>query len=217
MKTDTELRNDIQEELNGEPGLNSSEIRVAVNDGIVTLTGYVDSYAEKREAESAAKRVSGVNAVVEEMEIRLPDKDVKADRDLAEVAEDFLAWNVWVPPDRIKITVERGWITLEGRVDHYYEKEAAESALRRVRGVRGISNLVDVQPMASAKDVEAEITAALWRHATLTARAITVTASGSKVTLGGHVSCLRDREEAARVAQAAPGVSEVENLIAVRI
>lgn len=216
MKTDTELRTHVKEELRWEPGLNSSGIRVAVNEGIVTLTGYVDSYAEKEAAEHAVKRVSGVNAVVEETEVRLPNRDEKADRDLAEVAEDFLAWNVWVPLDRIKITVERGWITLEGQVDHYFEKEAAESALRRARGVRGISNLISVKPMPSAKDIEAEIAAALRRNAALNAQAIIVTASGSKVTLTGRVRSLGNREEAARIARAAPGVSEVENLLAVR-
>jgi len=213
MKTDAELRTDAQEELNGEPALNSSGIRVAVNDGIVTLTGYVNSYAEKEAAEHAVKRVSGLNAVVEEIEVRLPSRDEKADTDLAEVAEDALAWNVWVPLDRIKITVERAWITLDGQVDHYFEKEATESALRRLRGVRGISNRITVKPMPSAKNTEAEIAAALRRNATLNAQEIIVTALGSKVTLTGRVRSLGEREEAARIARAAPGVFEVENLI----
>jgi osmotically-inducible protein OsmY len=145
VKTDLELRHDIEEELEREPRLNPAAIGVAVRDGIVMLTGYMDTYAEKWAAEGATKRLSDVRTVVDEIEVRGPGSSEQIDIEIAEVAENELASNVCIPQDQIKITVEKGWIILEGQVDRYFEKEAAESAVRSVMGVRGVSNLITVQ------------------------------------------------------------------------
>jgi osmotically-inducible protein OsmY len=145
MKTDLELRHDIEEELERESGLNPAAIGVAVRDGIVMLTGYVDRYPEKWAAEGATKRLPDVRTVIDEIEVRGSGSSEQIDLEIAEVAEDELASKVCIPQDQIKITVEKGWITLEGQVVRYVEKEAAESAVRRVMGVRGVSNLITVQ------------------------------------------------------------------------
>lgn len=145
MKTDLELRHDIEEELERESGLNPAAIGVAVRDGIVMLTGYVDHYPEKWAAEGATKRLPDVRTVVDEIEVRGSGSHEQIDIEIGEVAESELASNVCIPQDQIKITVEKGWIILEGQVDRCFEKEAAESAVRSVTGVRGVSNLITVQ------------------------------------------------------------------------
>lgn len=215
MKTDMELRNDVMDELNWEPSLNPAAIGVAVKDGVVILSGYVDSYAEKQAAEHAVKRVSGVQAVAEEIEVRLPGLTVRSDPEIARAVENALTSNVWVPRDKIKITVEHGWLTLEGNVDWQYQKEAVEHAVRQLIGLKGVNNLVIVKPPIQPIEIKAKIEAALKRNARIDAKRITVTARGSKVTLAGKVRSWAEREEAQRVAWAAPGMFQVENLITV--
>lgn len=215
MKSDAELRNDVLAELKWEPGVKPETIGVAVKDGVVMLTGYVDSYAEKRIAELAVERVSGVRAVAEEIDVRLPGTSERTDLDIARAAENAIGWHVWLPKDRIKIFVEHGWITLEGQLDWQYQREAAEWALHHLRGVKGISNLITLKPKVSPTEIKTKIEKALERNAALDAKRITITASGAKVTLSGKVRSLAERDEAARAAWAAPGVFEVENLITV--
>jgi osmotically-inducible protein OsmY len=145
MKTDLELRHDIEEQLERESGLNPAAIGIAVRDGIVMLTGYVDRYPEKRAAEGATKRLPHVRRVVDEIEVRGSGSSEQIDIEIVEAAENELASKVCVPQDQIQITVEKGWITLDGRVDRYFVKEAAERAVRSVTGVKGVSNLITVQ------------------------------------------------------------------------
>jgi osmotically-inducible protein OsmY len=216
MKTDIELRNDIQDELKCTTGLSSAEIGVGVKDHVVMLSGYVNSWAAKRAAERAAKRVSGVKAVAEEIKVRLPDLSLRPDVDIARAAENSLSWHVWVPKDSIKVIIERGWITLEGQVDRYYEKEAAESAVYHLLGVKGVKNNITVKPTAPPTDVKAQIEAALKRNVAIDAERINMTVIGSKVTLTGSVSSLAEQDEVIRVAWSMPGVYEIENNLKIK-
>jgi len=213
--TDLEIKKNVESELNYEPSINAAEIGVAVKDGIVTMTGRVQSYWDKVAAEHAADRVAGVKAVVNELEIRLPYASERTDEDIARAAVDSLNWSVLVPQDRIKVKVSKGWITLEGTVDWQFQKTAAESAVRKLIGVKGVSNLVDVKPQVSKVEVKASIEAALKRSAELDANRIKVETDGDKVILTGTVRSLFEREEAERAAWKAPGVHSVDNRIKV--
>jgi osmotically-inducible protein OsmY len=213
--TDLEIKKNVESELNWEPSINAAEIGVAVKDGIVTMTGRVQSYWDKVAAEHAADRVAGVKAVVNDLEIRLPYASERTDEDIARAAVDSLNWSVLVPKDRIKVKMSKGWITLEGTVDWQFQKTAAESAVRKLIGVKGVSNLVDVKPRVSKVEVKASIEAALKRSAELDANRIKVEADGDRVILTGTVHSLFEREEAERAAWKAPGVHSVDNRIKV--
>ena len=212
---DLELKKNVESELNWEPSINAAEIGVAVKDGIVTLTGRVQSYWDKVEAEHAVDRVAGVKAVVNEIEIRLPYTSERTDEDIARAAIDSLKWSVLVPADHIKVKVSKGWITLEGSVEWQFQKTAAEKAVRKLFGVKGVSNLVDVKPRVSKVEVKATIENALKRSAELDASRIKVETDGDKITLSGTVHSLFEKDEAERAAWRSPGVRSVENRIRV--
>ena len=215
--TDLELRKAVESELNFEPSINAAEIGVAAKDGIITLSGSVPSYWEKMAAERAAARVSGVKAVVNEVEVHLPGSSERTDEDIARAAINAFQWSVLVPPDRIKVRVSKGWVTLEGTVDWQFQKTAAEKAVRKLIGVKGVIDLVEVKPSVNKGEVKAAIEGALKRLAEVDANKIKVETEDGKVVLSGTVRSWFEREEAERAAWAAPGVRTVEDRIAVAV
>jgi osmotically-inducible protein OsmY len=213
--SDLELRKAVETELNWEPSINAAEIGVAAKEGIVTLSGRVQSYWEKVAAERAAERVSGVKAVVNELEVRLPGSSERTDEDIARAAVNALEWSVLVPANKLKVKVSKGWVMLEGSVDWQFQKTAAEKAVRKLIGVKGISNLVDVKPRVSKAEVKAEIESALKRSAEVDADHIQVETEGDRVILKGTVHSWFEREEAEKAAWRSPGVRTVEDKIAI--
>jgi osmotically-inducible protein OsmY len=209
------LKKRVLEELEWEPSLNAAQIGVAVTDGVVTLSGTVGTYAEKLAAERATKRIKGVRAMAEEIDVRLPTTMKRTDTDLAKAALDALAWDVEVPKGAVKMKVEDGWLTLEGEVEWGYQKEAAMRSVRYMSGVRGVTNLVTVRPRVQVGEIKAKIAQAFKRSAELEANRLDVEAIGGRVTLSGSVHSWEERDEANRIAWAAPGVAAVDNRIAV--
>ena len=216
-RTDEEIQRDILEELKWDTRVRPNEIGVAVKDGVVTLTGWVDSYLKKMAAEEAAHRVRGVKAVVNDIEVRLPSSAERTDEDLAKAALNALQWQAGVPADKIDVTVSHGWVTLKGEVEYGYQKREAERAVERLSGVRGVINLIRVKPGLSPTDLKQKIEQALVRNAELDAKRITVEVQGSKVILYGTVRSYAEKKAAEEAAWAAPGVSEVENHIVISL
>ena len=211
-KTNIELQQDVLQELEYEPSVNASNIGVTAKDGIVGLTGNVKSYAERSSAVHAAQRVAGVKAVTDEMKVDLPVFHVRNDEDIARAALNALEWDVWVPTKLVKVKVDNGWITLEGEVDFKYQKTAAESAVRNLTGVKGVSNLINLKkPTVLPSEVKVKIDNALRRAAEVDAEHIKVSVVGDKVILRGEVSSWAERDVAERAAWSAPGVNTVED------
>jgi osmotically-inducible protein OsmY len=214
MKKAEELRQDVVDELAWDTSLDAPGIGVAIHDGAVTLTGHVRSYVEKRAAEKAAKRVHGVLAVANELEVRLPSSLQKDDTDIATAAASAIRWSTPVP-STVSATVERGWVTLDGEVDWAYQRRAAENAVRDLAGVRGLSNLIVVKARAVPKNVRDQIHRAFHRSAQIDADHVSVEVSGGKVTLTGTVRSWSEWTEAQHAARAASGVTEVDNRLRV--
>ncbi|MEO7689258.1 MAG: BON domain-containing protein [Sphingomonas sp.] len=215
MKTDSQLQRDVIAELEWDPIVHHTDIGVGVVAGVVTLSGFVHSFAEKMAAEAAARRVAGVRALAEELKVRHPSDAKTADSEIARRILDLLAWDALVPSDRVTVKVEQGWVTLAGTVDWFYQKEAARHAAGKIHGVTGISNLVALRQVPTANNVRERIEAAFKRSADIDAESLTVLTDGGKVTLGGKVRVWREREIAERAAWAAPGVTSVEDHIIV--
>jgi osmotically-inducible protein OsmY len=215
MGTELDLKHKILAELEWEPSIDAAHIGVAVTDSVVTLTGAVASYAEKLTAERATKRITGVRAVANDLEVRPAVPAQRNDTEIARAAVSALQWDIQVPHEKITVRVADGWVTLEGQVPYHYQKVAADGAVRRLTGVRGVSNTIIVKPAIQPGDVKARIEAAFRRSAELDARGIQVDAAGGKVTLRGNVRSWAERDEAERAAWAAPGVAEVDDQVRV--
>jgi osmotically-inducible protein OsmY len=216
----TKLQHDVQEELEWEPSVDASKIGVtAMQSGVVTLTGTVATYAEKISAERAAKRVSGVRAVANDIEVRPIGSLKRTDTDIAQAVLRALEWDIAVPHEKIKAKVDNGWVTLEGDVALQFQRAAAENAVRRLSGVRGVTNqiLLQVRPPVQPAEVKHRIEAALRRSAEVDARGIQVEAKDSMITLRGKVGTWAERDEAERAAWGAPGVLNVKDELTVGI
>jgi osmotically-inducible protein OsmY len=215
MSHDTSLQHRVTAELIWDPAVTSSEIGVTAKDGVVAISGQVGNYDEKLAAEAAVRRVHGVKAIVQEIEVNVPYALKRPDEDIAATAVSRLAWNVAVPPDSISIQVSKGVITLTGEVDHHFQSEAAERELRRISGVVAVDNLVAVLPQVDVSDVSDRISEALDRSWLFDPKTVTVTADGGTVYLGGTVRNMQERRDALGAAWASPGTTAVVNDIGV--
>ena len=215
FRTDSDIQHDVIAELKWEPGLRQVDVAVAVRDGVVTLAGYVDSWADKYRAEKAVSRIKGVRGIANNLEVRLPSSTERPDPEIARAAVDALKWNILVPHDRITVKVHNGWVTLEGTVNHHFERRAAERAVRNLTGIKGVTNLIGVNKAPAPGDVKERIRDALERAAEFDANRIHVEVDGDRIVLRGTVRAYAEKRDAERAARNAPGVVEVENQLTV--
>jgi osmotically-inducible protein OsmY len=216
-RTDEEIQRDVLAEMKWDARVLPNEVGVSVKDGVVTLTGWIDSYSKMWAAEEAAQRVRGVKAVADDLEVHLPSSVERNDADIAAAAIRALEWDSFVPVNKLEIMVSKGWITLSGEVEWQYQRQDAEQVIRRLSGVKGITNLVTIKPRVTASELKTNIEDALVRSVETDAQRITVEVQGSKVILKGTVRSWAEKEEAQRTAWLAPGVTAVDNRIVISV
>jgi len=213
--TDEKLQKDVLDELKWDARVKPNEIGVSVRDRIVTLTGYVDAYTKRWAAEEAARSVRGVRAVANEIEVRLPSSSERTDADIAAAATRAIEWDAVVSPEQVKATVSKGWVTLNGEVEWQYQKADAERVVRRLMGVKGVTNLIQVKPKLSPSNIKGKIEEALTRGVKADVENIQIEVNGSTVVLKGNVRSYLERQEAERAAWMAPGVAAVDNRLVI--
>jgi osmotically-inducible protein OsmY len=216
MRNDADIRRDVESEFQWDPSIDDRRIGVAVNNGVVTLTGDVPHYSGRWAAEDCAKRVTGVRAIANDIQIKMPASGERTDTDIAGAAANALRWNVSLSGTDIKPVVKDGWVSLSGQVSWGYQRIAAEVSVRNLMGVRGVSNEITVKSTVKASDVKQKIEDAFRRHAVLEAKDIQVVVHNATVTLNGHVHTWQEREDATLAAWAAPGVDTVDNRLAIQ-
>lgn len=215
MRADIDIKRDVEEELRSNPDIDATDVAVAVKGGVVTLSGFVRSYSQKLEAERTAKRVAGVVGVANDIEVRLPIFNQRPDPEIARDAVAAIQNDLPYSSDHIRVVVKDGWITLEGWVEWNYQRQRAETAVRRLRGVKGVTNLIGLQPRVPPADIKRKIEEEFRRSAEIDANRLTVEADGGVVVLKGTVPSWAEREEAERTAWSAPGLVRVDNQIVV--
>ncbi len=213
---DKQLQQNVLDELEFEPSIDAANIGVAVDDGVVTLTGHVSSYAEKLAAERAARQVKGVRAIAQEIEVRFPSDKKTADDEIAKRALSVLKWDAMIPQDAVKVTVQKGWVTLSGEVNWQYQRKASEDAVWKLSGVTGVTNSISLKPTVSVSDIKKKIEGALARHAHIEAQAIRVNVrDGNKVSLEGKVDSWDEREAVEKAAWSVAGVQSVDDRLTI--